>query len=53
MHGLFKGYHHQNKLDISKWDVSNVEDMSEMFYGTLRMFDLDISKWNTHNVKNM
>jgi surface protein len=30
--------------DISKWDVSNVTDMSNMFSNSL--FNGDISKWN-------
>ena len=38
--------------DISKWDVSNVEDMSYMFYGCEK-FNQNISNWNVSNVKNM
>ena len=38
--------------DISEWDVSNVDDMSYMFYGCEK-FNGDISKWNVSNVKNM
>jgi len=37
--------------DISKWDVSNVEDMQFMFYES--NFAGDISKWDVSNVKNM
>ena len=37
--------------DISKWNVSNVEDMSWMFYRS--RFNGDISKWDVSNVKNM
>ena len=37
--------------DISKWDVSNVENMSDMFYNS--SFNGDISKWDVSNVKNM
>ena len=29
--------------DISKWDVKNVKDMHDMFYGTI--FKQDISSW--------
>ena len=36
--------------DISQWDVSNVVDMSYMFYGC-KKFNQDISKWNTQKVK--
>jgi surface protein len=35
--------------DISKWNVSNVTDMSFMFRGT-DQFDCDISKWDLSNV---
>src|SRR5574344_1420583 len=37
--------------DISKWNTSNVTDMSDMFIGS--HFNGDISKWNTSNVRNM
>ena len=38
--------------DISKWNVSNVEDMSGMFYG-MKYFNCDISNWDVSNVKKM
>ena len=38
--------------DISQWDVSNVEDMSDLFSQLPRM-DSDISKWNVSKVKKM
>ena len=37
--------------DISQWDVSNVIDMSRMFYRS--RFNGDISKWNVSNVRYM
>ena len=37
--------------DISKWDVSHVTNMSEMFAGS--EFNGDISKWNVSNVIDM
>ena len=37
--------------DISKWDVSNVEDMASMFYNS--DFNGDISKWDVSNVEDM
>jgi len=56
MSGLFSDYQYRYKLDkfngdISKWNVSNVEDMSEMFSGSL--FNEDISNWDVSNVQNM
>ena len=41
----------QFNRDISNWNVSNVEDMSFMFYNS--EFNQDISNWNVKNVKNM
>ena len=38
--------------DISGWDVSNVTDMSGMFYYA-KSFNQDISKWNVSNVIDM
>ena len=37
--------------DISKWNTSNVTDMSNMFVGS--KFNGDISKWDTSKVKTM
>ena len=37
--------------DISKWDVSNVKDMSDMFW--VSNFNGDISSWDVSNVKDM
>ena len=38
--------------DISKWDVSDIKDMSFMF-SDCKKFNSDISKWNVSNVINM
>ena len=39
-------------FDISNWDVSNVKDMTSMFY-CCKKFDCDLSNWNVSNVINM
>ena len=40
--------------DISKWDTSNVTNMSFMFSDCIFLTHLpDISKWNTSNITNM
>ena len=38
--------------DISKWDVSNVTNMSQLFGGQ-EDFNCDISRWDTSKVTNM
>ena len=38
-------------FDISNWDVSNVKDMNNMFWGS--GFDGDLSDWNVSKVENM
>ncbi|WP_322740593.1 BspA family leucine-rich repeat surface protein [Mycoplasma mycoides] len=37
---------------IEYWDVSNIKDMSYMFYGAEK-FNQPIGKWNTSNVEDM
>ena len=38
--------------DISKWNTSNVKEMSKMFSGFNSLISLpNISKWNTSNLK--
>ena len=38
--------------DISNWDVSNVTNMNNMFWGC-ESFNQDISQWDVSNVKDM
>ncbi len=52
MYGLFGNDYTKNfNGDISKWDVSNVEDMNYMFYKS--NFNGNISKWDVSKVKHM
>ena len=39
-------------FDISNWDVSNVKDMTGMFYCCYD-FNCDLSNWDVSNVTNM
>ena len=45
---IFKDFN----CDISQWNVSNVENMENMFY-KCKKFNCDISDWDVSNVKNM
>ncbi|BDT04355.1 hypothetical protein SHM_20010 [Spiroplasma ixodetis] len=38
--------------NISSWNISNIVDMSYMFYDA-KKFNQEISKWNTSKVTNM
>ena len=38
--------------DLSKWDVSSVQDMSRMF-SSAESFDNDISEWDVSSVIDM
>ena len=42
--------HSKFNSDISKWNVSNVNNMKNMFYGSV--FNQDISNWDVSNVTN-
>ena len=50
MSNLFEDIRHN--FDVSKWDMSNVIDISFMFYGC-HNFNCDLSKWDVSNVTNM
>ena len=50
MSELFANINHN--FDVSKWDVSNVTNMSSMFY-YCKNFDCDLSNWDVSNVKDM
>jgi surface protein len=54
MAGLFLCVEDFNQ-PIGNWDVSNVTDMSYMFYGECasHLFNQNISQWNVSNVTNM
>ena len=50
--GMFKEIDNVGSINnIENWDVSNVTNMSEMFWGT--NFNDDISAWNVGSVTNM
>ena len=51
MNRLFQNMDEFND-DISRWDVSNVQNMNGMFLGA-RVFNQDISSWNTANARDM
>ena len=38
--------------DVSRWDVSNVTNMTHMFYGC-KKFNQDLSNWDVSKVTNM
>ena len=38
-------------VDISLWDVRNVEDFTDMFHGATNFQTSDLSKWNTSSAK--
>ena len=49
--GLFEGLD-PHDIDISRWDVSKVRDMSAMFF-ECENFNCDLSKWDVSNVTDM
>ena len=52
MRGLFYRVKKIKQLNLNNWDVSNVNDMSKMFWSSNFNY-LDLNDWNTINVKNM
>ena len=40
-------------IDVSEWNVSNVENMQDMFYNCQLLKEIDLSNWDVSNVTNM
>lgn len=54
MSGLFHKFEGILKIDVSKWDVSNVENTDSMFKGCINLEEIiGIEKWDVSNVENM
>ena len=49
--GVFSYPNHRFNGDVSRWDVSHVTNMSNLFCGS--DFNGDISKWDVSNVEDM
>ena len=52
MSNLFKFLDISTTIDISEWNVSNVTNMSKMFYDCEKI-NFDISSWDVSKVENM
>ena len=52
MFNLFDDIKIRKNFDVSRWDVSNVKDMSSMFNGC-KYFNCDLSNWDVSNVEDM
>ena len=51
--GIFQGTKFKY-IDISNWNVSNVENMNCMFYECKQLESIgDLSEWNVSNAENM
>ena len=54
MNNAFSSYDKIKKIDISKWNVSNVINMEDMFYLCENLESIgDVSSWDVSKVKNM
>ena len=40
-------------LNVSNWDISNVQDMPYLFYGCENLSELNVANWNTSSVTNL
>ena len=50
-YSMFKGCSSLTTLDTSRWDLSNLIDISCMFSGCSSLQSLDTSRWNLHKVR--
>ena len=51
--GMFSGCRNLEHLDLSGWNMANVEDTSRMFAECVALTDLDLSGWDVSKVSNM
>lgn len=42
---MFQGCSSLEVVDVSRWDVSMVEDMDEMFSGCSSLKEIDLRRW--------
>ena len=52
MSHLFDDVYVDRNIDVSRWNVSNVKDMTSMF-NSYTNFNCDLSNWDVSNVKSM
>ena len=52
-HAMFRGMSNPTSLDLSKFDTSQVTDMSQMFSDMSNLATLNLSNFDTSNVTNM
>ena len=52
MSNVFERQKSLQRIDISKWNVSNVENMDYMFFGCWNI-NMDLSSWDVSKVKSM
>jgi len=50
---MFYGLSNITKIDLTKFDTSQVINMAYMFYGCKNLISLDLSNFNTSSVTNM
>ena len=41
------------KLDLTSWNITNITNLSEMFYNCYEINSINLSGWNTSNVNDM
>ena len=52
--GIFEGTKKFEYIDISEWDVSNIENMKKMFFDCWKLKSVgDLSNWKVSKVENM
>ena len=53
MNGMFRNCISLKKLDLSNFELININDISYMFFGCKNLEELNINKFNSKNNTNM
>lgn len=53
LYGMFRECSSLTSIDVSRFNMSNIKNISQMFTGCSSLTSIDVSNWNTHNLEDI